>query len=668
MNKRETLVNSRWLSALSRWSLIAALAAAFWLFIPPYQWAFIGDDYIQLNRISGFLEQPLESWQIILPNWQTWYYRPLQNFVFLSNWLTFGLNPFGHYIGLILWHLLGMALLYQLGRRLGLAQGMATAVALLFGFHGHHYDVVTWLSAVAIVAAAVVSLAGLVLFARYLARPEKGWLLAAIVVVFVAGLLTHEEAFLLPIKMAFLWLLYPRAEQEAANGRDWLAARWREIKAKPALPTAFGLMGLLMTGYLCIQWTRPNLNINLQEGTRLGIAQIVDPVAISLYLSQVTVRTAAVFTSFPTSGNHLIAAGLLLVMGLWLWRADWLGRFGLLWWGLHIAFIYGALWIQRPDFFGGRHLYNGNMGLALAVGAAVAQLAQTKWGKQIIAPPRSLSLSKGNKPGLSKPGFNKLSQRGNWGRIVLSLLLAAVLLSQAVTLKQRQQSWLAIAEKDAQAQATLKEMLPELTNRTRVFAHRFAVDVTYMEGVLKVWYDRPELRGFSGRLTDLRQWGWLPGDIYLLDYANGRLINLMPELQSANAHLLLWAGGPQPLTVAGPPDDQRLAVTARLPDQPSEWQPLTYRLAVSDAATFHVAAGYGFAGETAATNLYYRIRLSTNGQTHILHEGPALPDQWLSHAFPLDAYAPAEITVHLEHYYSGERPSAFYWANPHLSR
>ena len=646
-NRQSSIINRQWSFAVGRWSLVVALAAIFWLFIPPYQGSFIGDDYIQLNRITEFLDQPQQSWQIFLPNWQAWYYRPLQNFVFLGNWLIYDLNPFGHYIGLILWHLLATALLYQLGRRLGLTRGMATAVALLFAIHGHYHDVVTWLSAVAIVMVAAISAAGLILFAIWLNDPERRWPLAAALAVFLVGLVAHEEAFLLPVKMGCLWLLYPRQGKGAAGWCGWLAARRRELTDYPALPSLFGLMGAAMAGYLYLQWARPNLNVNLREGATLGLAQIVDPTAVSAYLVQIGVRTTAVFTSYPNASVPWIAVGLILLLGLWFWRANWLGRFGLLWWGLHIAFIYGALWIQRPEFLGGRHLYNGNMGLALALGAAAVQLQRAKW-----APSRRELL-----------------------RVGLPALLAAVLLTQAVALKQKQQIWLGIAENDRRAEIALREMMPELTDQTRVFAHRFAIDVTYMEGVLKVWYDRPELRGFSGRLTDLRQWGWLPdGDTYLLDYANRRLVNLMPQLQTGGAYLLLWAGGPQPLTVTGPPDDQRLAVSARLPDEANQWQPLTYRLVVSDGAALHMAAGYGFAGQTAATSspaantIQYRIRLTTNGETITLYEGVALPNEWRSHSFPLDAYAPGEITVLLEQTYSGERPSAFYWANPHLSR
>jgi len=633
-------INRSWLIAGSSLTLLAV----FWLFIPPYRDAFIGDDYVQLNRISPFLFRPLEAWQVVLPDWQTWYYRPLQNLVFWGNRLLYGLNPFGHYIGLILWHLFSMALVYRLSRQLKLERPFAAAVALLFGFHGHHHDVVTWLSAVAIVAAAAISAAGLVLFARYLAQPDKRWLLAATFITFVAGLLTHEEAFLLPPKLFCLWLLYPRSDKGAASWHAWSADRGQEFKAQPWFGAMWGFMGLLMAGYLYIQWTRPNLNISLREGAALSAGQWLDPTVISLYLTQVAVRTTAFFHSLMTANSFLTAGILLLIIGLWFWRANWLGRFGLLWWGLHIAFIYAALWVQRPEFFGGRHLYNGHIGLVLALGATASQLLAGKraqgWQQRW--------------PDLYRYGP--------------PLLLAGILLFHAVTLKQRQTSWLTLVETDRQAEAALKAIVPELTSRTRIFVHRFVLDSSYLEGIIKAWYDRPDLRGFSGQLRDLPQWGWLPDSIYLLDYANGEVVNLMPELQGDGRYLLLWAGGPQSLTVTGPADDQRLAVIPRLPDESQQWQPLTYRLSLDGRDTLlHVAAGHGFAGETAVPT-WYRIRLTANGEIHILHEALALPNQWHSHTFPLDAYPPGEMTISLGIAYAQERPSAFYWANPHLSR
>jgi hypothetical protein len=66
--------------------------------------------------------------------------------------------------------------------------------------------------------------------------------------------------------------------------------------------------------------------------------------------------------------------------------------------------------------------------------------------------------------------------------------------------------------------------------------------------------------------------------------------------------------------------------------------------------------------------VWYRIRLTANDEAHTLHEEMALPGQWYSHAFPLDDYPSGDMTFHLEIAYVGERPSAFYWGNPHLSR
>jgi hypothetical protein len=648
INRKQLIGDGRYLVLIV---MGAALLFGLWLFIPPYYDAFIGDDYVQLNRVSAFLSQPFDAWEILLPNWQAWYYRPLQNYAFLINQLIYGFNPFGHYIGVILWHLLATALVSQLGRRLGFARQLAAGVALLFSFHGHYYDVVTWVSAVAIVAVAAVSALALILFVRYLVEPErKGFLLGALLVVFI-GLLTHEEAFLLPPKLFLLWMLYPAGGTAADKPvwRQWLA----KLKEQPWTTAAMGFMGALMVAYLYIQWARPNVNINLRGGASLGLSQIFDPGSASLYLVQVFMRTTNIFHSLLTSYSHSTAVLILTLLALWFWRANWLGRFGLLWWGLHIAFIYAALWVQRPEFFGGRHIYNANVGLVVAIGAAVSQLTPIVMAQA--------SQRKSRRPS----GAAEMAAIWQYG---LPLLLAAVLIGQSVALKQRQQGWQIIAERDRQAQRSLKEMIPELTEQERIFAHRFVIDVTYMEATLKAWYDRSDLNGFSGPLRSLPQWGWLPDNIYLIDYANDAVVNLMPELSDGDRYLLLWAGGPQTLTVAGPPGDQRLAVSPRLPDEANVWQPLTYRLSLDGRdTTLNLAAGHGF-GDDNALPVWYRVRLAAGDETHTLHEEMALPGQWHSHAFPLDDYPSGDMTFYLEIAYVGERPSAFYWGNPHLSR
>src|SRR5690554_585154 len=74
---------------------IILLAAA--LYLPPYKEAFVGDDYLHLGYIAGFLDNPLRSLRVFYPLWTTWYYRPLQNLWFLANRSLFALTPFGYY-------------------------------------------------------------------------------------------------------------------------------------------------------------------------------------------------------------------------------------------------------------------------------------------------------------------------------------------------------------------------------------------------------------------------------------------------------------------------------------------------------------------------------------------------------------------------------------------
>src|SRR5690606_24874348 len=80
------------------------------LYIPPFDSHFVGDDYVQLEEVAPFLDQPLAAYQMFHPFWTTWYYRPVQNLTFLIARLLFELQPFGYYVVLAGWHALTIAL------------------------------------------------------------------------------------------------------------------------------------------------------------------------------------------------------------------------------------------------------------------------------------------------------------------------------------------------------------------------------------------------------------------------------------------------------------------------------------------------------------------------------------------------------------------------------
>ena len=143
--------------------LVVLLLLAAWLYLPPFAFTFIGDDFMQQWRIRMFLDAPLQVVRVLRPGWTDWYYRPLQHAWFLANRLAFGLNPFGYYLLQAWWHTLAVALLYRLARGLRLPAWAALLAAALFAFNGQHQLTVNWISSIAIIMGGVFSLLAAVL-------------------------------------------------------------------------------------------------------------------------------------------------------------------------------------------------------------------------------------------------------------------------------------------------------------------------------------------------------------------------------------------------------------------------------------------------------------------------------------------------------------------------
>lgn len=77
----------------------------------------------------------------------SWFYRPV--FIAAFRWLyqLFGTNAVPWHVVTVSFHLMSMALLYVLGRRIGFGGPAAVAGALFFGVYPANMDAVRWLSA-----------------------------------------------------------------------------------------------------------------------------------------------------------------------------------------------------------------------------------------------------------------------------------------------------------------------------------------------------------------------------------------------------------------------------------------------------------------------------------------------------------------------------------------
>jgi hypothetical protein len=623
-----------------RFLMVPLVLLIFVVFIPPYAASFIGDDYVQLDRISDLLARPWAAYELLNPFRQSWYYRPLQNLWFLANRLLFGLNPFPFYYLQIAFHVLVMALVYRVARQLKLAPAAALAATLLYGFHGHFFDVVTWLSSIGIVLVALFSLAAVSAFLSYLEQPAKGWLLAATLLFVLLAMLSHEEGFLVVPFLLVLW---------------WLR---RAARPSPRFIAAFLVMFLLVVVYVGLQLIRPNLNITLSQTDLSHWGRYLSPDPVSQFLVHALVRTTTLFGALgPLLDNSYLAGSLLLVgLAYWFWSGSEATRLGLLWLALHLGFIYWAVWAYQPQFFAGRHLYTGLIGLHLALGALLQAFLQ-------------------------RPAWtHKGARQAVAGATVLALLFFNV-----QTIGQMHAIWWEMSRRDQEVRQQMQQLMPRVSGDTHVFAHRFVSDASYLPATVQVWYDQP-LTPPGGSLGQLLDYGRATRDFYLFDYDDGRLINLMPELQEHAETIFIWHQPParelllpdgqrQPLVgsgrpalvIAGPAGDQRLALFTPLPEDVVDgWLSLGYNVLVPAHSELRLA----LRRPVEPGGVAYRIRLTTmSGSEEVLFEQrwqwaeAAEAGRWHDVVLSLDAHWNQTVSLTFEVQDNDRSIGGGYWAN-----
>ena len=134
-------------------------------------------------------------------------YRPLTTLSFALNFQLGGTDPRGYHALNILLHAAISVLVYLVVIRLFRSENAALVTALIFAVHPIHTEAVAWISGRAELLAALFSLA---CWHSYL----RGRLIAA-ALFFVAGILSKENALVLPVVMAASDLYLSRRDQRA---------------------------------------------------------------------------------------------------------------------------------------------------------------------------------------------------------------------------------------------------------------------------------------------------------------------------------------------------------------------------------------------------------------------------------------------------------------------
>ena len=610
------------------------------LYLPPYKLAFIGDDYLQLGYIAEFLDAPGQVIHVFNPFWIDWYYRPLQNVWLLICRQLFGLNPFGYYSLQGLWHILASASLLALARRLGLSRGGALVAVTLFVVNSHHHDVVAWISSISILMATTFSFLATNFYLTFLQRKGGRRLLLAVVILSLMAMLSHEEGILLP-----LFLLAARLTLWRRQNRD-------------RSEVAMGIALLLLASSLgAVQFLRPNATIALHEQSPAHFMAALHPLQLAHYIVTVvgrwlllnkSVPGAIFFAALMRTSVVVILAAILLVGGLIAVarRMDNVTRLSLLWIVLHLGFLYLAVWLQKPELFAGRHLYSSWAFVALALGQALAPERAHFW-----AP--------------------KWRAHSKW-RLVL-ILLALILAANILLIGDDQRAWQQHTQQVSAVEAQMKRLIPAVSPETQIFAHRFVLLPSFTPYAAAVWYAEPGISG--GSMFAMQGESTVTPSTYLLDYADGQLINLLPGLQHHHETTLLWEAPQATLSirpqsegnsgsytleqVAGPAHDRRVAVRVRPPSQ--GWLSLIYDVAAARGT--HLATDVlGVPGVT------FRVLLVHENGSQLVAFSDSTSVQeagiWRPLMIPLEFAGERASSLRLE--VRGQPDSHGYWSVPRL--
>lgn len=624
--------------------MIGLLTLSALIYVPPYRDAFIADDYKHLEFIAPFVSTPWLAYRILSPFWLGWYYRPLQNLLILGGRLAFGLHPFPFYLTLWALHAVAALLLYRYARALKTGAFGAWCAAFLFTINAVHQEVVGWISSLSIPVAAILSLTALLNYAAYQRRPDRRWRLLLVAVASTLALLAREESLVLP----------------GLLGAQWLAERRRPRRAEVA---AIAALLAIWAIYGWVQRLRPTWTANAAGITWHTFWQsLLDQGASAIWL-RAAARYLAISLPPPTGLVATIALTLsLLVIALWLRRGSLAARFGWLWFVLYLAAIYVGVWVPLQAV-ADRYLYLPWIGLALACGASIDQLA-----------------ARADRPRA-------------WRSALILVGLLAFLGWQVPPIRRAQAAWLAQANLAATLRAQMIDLVPKPTADAHFFAARLPLEPDYVQAMAAVWYNQP-FRWPGGDMRRLREQGWATPDYYVFDYRDGELHDLMPELREATRTWFVWsrpstiqaldaAGNPLPTTfewaanqIAGPPTAQRWAIMMRPPlGATRSWASLVYTVTIPVGSELRF--GLWWDGDTAAQDegTAFRVRVheparisTTIFETLLRPEIGWTSGQWQEARVSMAPYWGKVVRLSLEAaaVAAPSESAAAYWANPRL--
>jgi tetratricopeptide (TPR) repeat protein len=333
--------------------LLASVAAAYFT---AFDGAFQFDDYAVI--VNNPAVHGWAAWFASMPG-----IRPLLKLSYTANWAS-GLGLTGFHLFNLACHAANALMALALFRRWpGAAKsGAAFVAALIFALHPAHTEAVTYISGRSVSLMAMFYLAA---FLAWLHAQETGrefWRTVAAPVLFIAALATKETAWTLPFAL-LLW--------EYARTGDWRDAAKRLMPLWILLAAALAFMAGL-PGY------RRLVMFSLES--RPPFDNLLTQITGQFYLlRQLLLPLPNIDPDFPsvTGLNMVIAAKVLLLVGLAIWAAFSLRRrpllgLALLWFFLHL--LPTNSFLPRLDVANDRQLYLASLGPALAIAVALSRI------------------------------------------------------------------------------------------------------------------------------------------------------------------------------------------------------------------------------------------------------------------------------------------------------
>lgn len=214
----------------SRWVLAVVLAVTLVPFAPTLADWFSGDDFWFLHAgqtnsnlftYIGKSFDPRNTGQFLEYD----RYRPLYPIAWRYEYALFGLHAWAYHAVLVGMHLVCVALVWLIARRLFAEAWAAHLAALIFGLHPAYADAVSWLSGGNRVFEAVPYLASLLLFMSWHDAPassRRPLLYAGCFALYVTAVLFHSSALPLAVVFAAYAFILRGEPRDALRARAWL--------------------------------------------------------------------------------------------------------------------------------------------------------------------------------------------------------------------------------------------------------------------------------------------------------------------------------------------------------------------------------------------------------------------------------------------------------------